>query len=574
MRDYRERGNRVRKHRQSYLPVLIAVVLIIIVIIVSLINGFFDEIAPSGTGKEADLNAVFGVTSQTEAAIIYNKELSDQKALYMNGSFFLPISMANDLVDIFYYDQAENRLFATTASASNEASPSDFVLNGDTVYVSPAFIKKFANFSFETAENPQRIFIQTVWGQKNTATVTKKAYLKAAEDNRSDSIRKLEEGEVVEIISSNTAFSRCITEDKLIGFVDNKRLEGHSSQAETVVNDVPPITYPAPLMQGNIVLGWHNVTNDTANSMLSDVIARVHGMNVICPTWFTLSDNEGNVASIASESYVSQAHQAGLKVWGLLDNFTGDADTEAVLSRTTARRNLESKIVNLALQYGLDGINIDFEQLPATAGDDFAQFLRELSIICHSQNLVLSSDNYVPKEYTNYYRRDIQGRVCDYLIIMGYDEHTSNSGEAGSVASISFVTEGIVNTLKDVPAQKVINGIPFYTRSWALENGVLSSTVLSMSDAATFLSDNGVSASWDDATCQNMAVFEKNGVTHSIWLEDSQSISAKLSVMKNNNLAGVACWRLMMETQDIWDVISAYYPISDEATVPSADAAG
>ncbi|MBR1876396.1 MAG: chitinase, partial [Lachnospiraceae bacterium] len=181
-------------------------------------------------------------------------------------------------------------------------------------------------------------------------------------------------------------------------------------------------------------------------------------------------------------------------------------------------------------------------------------------------------DNYVPQEYTNYYRRDIQGKVCDYLIIMGYDEHTSVSHEAGSVASIGFVTDGIVNTLKDVPAEKVINGIPFYTRRWSLENGVLDSAVLGMADASAWLSDNGQSAVWDDATCQNVAVFDKNGVTYSIWLEDAQSVSAKLSVMKNNNLAGVACWRLMMETSDIWDVISAFYPVSGANELSSAAA--
>ena len=561
---FRETSKRVRRHRQNYLPVLVAVVLIVIVLGVSLANGLFDDFLPSGSNKEADLNSVFGITSPSEAAIIYNKELLGEKGLAVNGAVFLPMSMANDLNDIFYYDRFENRLFATTASAVNEASPSEFVLNGETVFVSPDFIKKFANFSYTTAMNPTRIFLQTVWGQKNTAKASKKAVLRSAESSKADVVKKLDEGETVEIVSSNTAYSRCITQDDLIGFVDNKYLEDHAQIVETPVMEVPPIAYPSPPMQGNVVLGWHNVTNDTANSMLSDAISRTHGMNVICPTWFSLSDSSGSISSIASQSYVEEAHAAGLKVWGLLDNFSVDNTvTGEILAHTSTRLNVENNIVNLALQYGLDGINIDFEQLPSDSGSDFAQFLRELSIICHSHNLVLSSDNYVPKEYTNHYRRDIQGKVCDYIIIMGYDEHTSNSNEAGSVASIEFVTEGIVNTLKDVPAEKVINGIPFYTRSWAMENGVLSSTVLSMADAKTFLADKGVSAAWDDVTCQNYASFDKNGVTYSIWLEDAQSISAKLSVMKNNNLAGVACWRLLMETTDIWDVINAYFPTAN-----------
>ena len=572
MRDSnRERTvKRVRKHRQKYLPVLVAVLLIVIVAGVSLANGLFEELIP--TGKEADLNEYFNVTSPNEAAVILNKEISPDKALFMNGIYYFPISMANGLNDIFYYDGIENRLFATTAAAVNEAGTSDFLLNGETVYISIDFIKKFANLSYKTASGPARIVLQTVWDKKDTAKAKKGAYMKAVPDKKADIVKKLEEGETVEIISANEAYSYCLTDDCFVGYVETDKLEDHAAAAETPVSEVPPIVYPVNRINGNVVIGWHNVTNDTANSMLSDAISRVHGMNVICPTWFALSGNDGAITSIASHEYVEEAHNNGLQVWGLLDNFSDETDTEAVLSRTSSRQTLVNNIINAAVEYGLDGINIDFELLPASAGDDFAQFLRELSIICHSKNIILSSDNYVPQEYTNYYRRDIQGKVCDYLIIMGYDEHTSVSHEAGSVASIGFVTDGIVNTLKDVPAEKVINGIPFYTRRWSLENGVLDSAVLGMADASAWLSDNGQSAVWDDATCQNVAVFDKNGVTYSIWLEDAQSVSAKLSVMKNNNLAGVACWRLMMETSDIWDVISAFYPVSGANELSSAAA--
>ncbi|MBO6112965.1 MAG: chitinase [Lachnospiraceae bacterium] len=572
MRDgNRERTvKRVRKHRQKYLPVLVAVLLIVIVAGVSLANGLFEELIP--TGKEADLNEYFNVTSPNEAAVILNKEISPDKALFMNGIYYFPISMANGLNDIFYYDGIENRLFATTAAAVNEAGTSDFLLNGETVYISIDFIKKFANLSYKTASGPARIVLQTVWDKKDTAKAKKRAYMKAVPDKKADIVKKLEEGETVEIISANEAYSYCLTDDCFVGYVETDKLEDHAAAAETPVSEVPPIVYPVNRINGNVVIGWHNVTNDTANSMLSDAISRVHGMNVICPTWFALSGNDGAITSIASHEYVEEAHNNGLQVWGLLDNFSDETDTEAVLSRTSSRQTLVNNIINAAVEYGLDGINIDFELLPASAGDDFAQFLRELSIICHSKNIILSSDNYVPQEYTNYYRRDIQGKVCDYLIIMGYDEHTSVSHEAGSVASIGFVTDGIVNTLKDVPAEKVINGIPFYTRRWSLENGVLDSAVLGMADASAWLSDNGQSAVWDDATCQNVAVFDKNGVTYSIWLEDAQSVSAKLSVMKNNNLAGVACWRLMMETSDIWDVISAFYPVSGANELSSAAA--
>ncbi|MBO4374993.1 MAG: chitinase [Lachnospiraceae bacterium] len=559
----------MKKKKQSFIPVAVALVLIAIVAIFSFFGGFFGEITE--TSKEADLNAVFGITESTDAAIIYDHTLLSEKGLFVNDTFYIPLSMANNMADIFYYDPNEKRFFATTGNSVHEASPSEYAVKGEDLFVSVSLLKNYASFGLETAVSPARISIQTQWGEKKSASISKKTPLHIREDRKSDSVKMLEEGDIVRIISSNDIWSYCGTDDLLFGFIENKKLAGHKTEAETPVTGPAELVYPSVKMDGNVVLGWHNVTNDTANSMVGDVLSKVHGMNVISPTWFALKGNDGSISSIADASYVETVHAQGIKVWGLADNFTNDTDTDAVLSHTTSRRNLESNLINAALTYGLDGINIDFEQLPTQTSDDFCQFLRELSILCHANNLVLSSDNYVPKEYTNYYRRDIQGRVCDYVIIMGYDEHTSSSDEPGSVASIGFVTEGIENTLKDVPAEKVINGIPFYTRLYSLDNGILDCSVLGMADAATKLSDSGVTPSWDNTTCQNVAIYEKNGAQYSIWLEDAQSISAKLSVMRNNNLAGVACWRLMLETEDIWDVISAYYPTGTAA--PEADAA-
>ncbi|MCR5650752.1 MAG: hypothetical protein K6F86_06170 [Lachnospiraceae bacterium] len=558
----------MKKKKQSFIPVAVALFLIVIVAAVSLLGGYFGDIPTPSASKQTDLNEYFGITGNTDAAVIYNKTLIPERALFVNNSFYLPMEMANELADIFYYDQNEKRLFATTGTSVHEADPSEYAVNGDSIFISVALLKNYADMSLETAENPARISIRTTWGEKTTAAVSKKTHMRVSEDKKAETVKTLEEGTRVEIISSNELWSYCETDGLLFGFVENKHLEDYDTQSETPVTGAVPLAGPSVMLDGSVVLGWHNVTNETANSAVGEILNRVHGMNVISPTWFSITGNDGSISSLADASYVETVHNAGIKIWGLCDNFSVDVDTNEVLSHTTSRRNLENNLLNAALTYGLDGINIDFEQLPKEASDDFCQFLREFSILCHANGLTLSSDNYVPKEYTNHYRRDIQGKVCDYLIIMGYDEHTASSDEPGSVASIGFVTEGIENTLKDVPPEKVINGIPFYTRLYCLDNGILDCTTLGMADAATKLADSGITPSWDNTTCQNTAIYEKNGAHYSIWLEDAQSIAAKLSVMRSNNLAGVACWRLMLETEDIWDVINAYYPI-----VPGGNAA-
>ena len=371
----------------------------------------------------------------------------------------------------------------------------------------------------------------------------------------------IDKGDTVTIEEEEEDWSR-VRYQAVSGYIETKELaeERQSVSVPLTGGAEADGAYQKLLRQHKIVLGFHNVAVSEANEYLKEAAGQTKGMNVVAPTWMAIAHEDGSLVNIGSASYVSLAHDMGCEVWGVVDNFTQQINTNEVLSHTTSRTALEQNIINAALELGLDGINIDFEQLAGETGDDFAQFLRELSIYTRANGLVLSVDNYVPQDYTDFYRRDIQGRVADYVIIMGYDEHTSASSEAGSVASIGFVTQGIEDTLKEVPAAQVINAVPFYTRKWAYEGGTLSCESLGMRDAAAFVADNGAQAAWDGETCQNFVSFEKDGVTYSMWLEDSESIASKLAVMTAHDLGGLACWKLTQETPDIWDTIAMYYP--------------
>ena len=225
-----------------------------------------------------------------------------------------------------------------------------------------------------------------------------------------------------------------------------------------------------------INLAWHQVTSEAANETFDDAVKNMTGVNVISPTWFSVSDNAGNLSNYAVESYVTNAHAKGLEVWGLVDNFNKNVDTYKLLSNSSSRVKLENNLIQQALRFDLEGLNIDFESLSEETGPHFIQFLRELSILCRANKLVLSVDNPVPENnYTSHYDRESQGEVVDYVIIMGYDEHYYGSEKAGSVASLPWVEKGVTDTLKEVPAEKVINGIPFYTRLWKTSAGIVTS---------------------------------------------------------------------------------------------------
>ncbi|MDE7285599.1 MAG: chitinase, partial [Lachnospiraceae bacterium] len=309
-----------------------------------------------------------------------------------------------------------------------------------------------------------------------------------------------------------------------------------------------------------INLGWHVVAGLAGNDTLDAVTANTKGLNVISPTWFKLSDNEGNFTSFASQSYVDKAHGMGLEVWGLVENieYKNSIDMYAILSSTTTRAKLIDGLINTALTYGLDGINVDFEQISMDCGEHYIEFIRELSIPCRANGIVLSVDNYVPTGYTDHYNRQEQGVVADYVIIMGYDEHYAGSPEAGSVASINFVEEGIEKTVSQVPASKVINAVPFYTRIWETKDGALDSQAVGMEMAEEYVNAHNIQTEWNDETCQNYGEYTEGGSLYQIWLEDESSMEVKLNIMEKYQIGGVACWRLGFEKPEIWDIIEAY----------------
>ncbi|MFR1464074.1 MAG: glycosyl hydrolase family 18 protein [Blautia wexlerae] len=343
------------------------------------------------------------------------------------------------------------------------------------------------------------------------------------------------------------------TDDGYIGYIDKKKVgEAEKTKFERSFNREQ---YSYLTMDSKVNMVWHQVTSTDANAYFADATANMTGVNVISPTWFYLTDTSGNIASIASADYVSQAHEKGLQVWGLIDNFTQEVSTTETLSSTAARQNIISQLIQAAQDVGMDGINVDFESLSEDVGTHFLEFLRELSIECHKNNLVLSVDNPVPEDFTSHYDRAEQGRVVDYVIIMGYDEHYVGS-EAGSVASLPWVEQGVQDTLKEVPAKRVINAIPFYTRLWRTTGGNVTSEAIGMDQAQQTIADNNVETYWDKTTSQNYGKYDIDNSTYQIWIEDAQSVAEKVKLVSKYDLAGVSAWKLGFENSGIWKVIS------------------
>lgn len=561
---------------KKLMPVLIAIVLIIVVAGI----GFGAKIAErySYSKERADLTEYFGITGSDDVPIILQNEQIEEHAKLWDGVCYFDFATVHKYFnDRFYEDKKEGLLLytlpdaivsvpigSTTVKVSTEGAEGsrDYIIaryEGDTLYVAADFVKEYANFSYALYTEPNHMQVYTRWEERQLATITKDTQVRYQGGIKSDILADVSEGDKVIILEQMETWTKVKTGDAFIGYVENKRLSEPFADTPVPVTDYVEPVYESNTRDHKINLAWHAVASAAGNDTLSEVMAQTKSINVISPTWFALSDNAGNFTSNATAEYVTQAHNMGLEVWGLVDNFTNEGiDTYEALAGTSTRTYLINGLVEAALAYDLDGINIDFENISLDAGEPFIEFIRELSIPCRQHGLVLSVDNYVPMGYTSHYNRKEQGVVADYVIIMGYDEHYSGSETAGSVASINFVEQGIADTVAEVPANKVINAIPFYTRIWETNGTTVSSQAVGMELAQQYISDHGMDISWDETTCQNYGEYQSGSSYYQVWLEDADSIRVKLNIMSKYGIAGVAEWKLGFETASIWDVIEEY----------------
>ncbi|MDF2473224.1 MAG: glycoside hydrolase family 18 [Anaerocolumna sp.] len=563
-----------KKTKQAVIGAGIVLAIIIIVIAVFLIKLF----TPSD--KVMELSEYYKIKEE-EVLVILQDEIYEQKGLLSDGVVYLDYeTIVEKFNQRFYWDANENILIYTTPTEiiRTEVGSKEYLINkskkeldyeivktdGDQAYVALDFVALYSDMRYEFYEAPNRIVVQYKWGDYLFSTVKKATQLRYEPDIKSDILVELKPEDLLTYIDTSEVvkkgFRKVITVDGIIGYVKTKYIS--ESFYDAVESDYQEPEYTSITKDETINLVWHQVTNTDANNGLMSLLEKTKGVTTISPTWYKVNSNEGTISSLASETYIERAHSLGIEVWALVDDFDPNIDMLEVLSYTSRREKLTNELIAAAIKYNLDGINVDFERITLENGKNFIQFIRELSVKCRNNGIVLSIDNYVPKEYSAYYNITEQGIVADYVIIMAYDEHHGGSDVSGSVASINFVKEGIEDTLEMVSGDKVIIGIPFYTRLWkeTPENGSVkvTSDAYAMSYGEELLRNNGVEPVWDEAAGQYYGEYEKDGSLYKIWLEEEESIEAKLKLIDQAEVAGIAGWKLGLEKESIWNIIIKY----------------
>lgn len=550
---------------------------VVVVVIIGLMTAFFIyKFSPS---KEVmDLSEYYNLTSEEEMAVILQDSISDEKGLYADGVPYVSYSMVKELFNKkFYWDANEQVMILTRpqeiikiepeaaeVSVNKGSVAKEYVvvkMHNDTPYIAMPYVQETSDITYQTYELPNRIVIQYKWGiNELAATVKRKTVIRLKDSIKSQILAEVSPDDNVVCVDTDETvrrgFSKVISEDGIIGYVKTKKL--NESSYRTTESSFAKPEYVHITKDYDICMAWHQVTNASANGGLLNLLNSTKGVNTISPTWFSVKDNQGNISSLADEAYVQRAHNAGVEVWGLCSDFSKEIDIAVVLANTKSRERLENKLLSMAIEYNLDGINIDFENIKEESGEDFIQFVREMAVKCSNNGIVLSINNYVPVSYREYYNYEEQGEVADYVVIMAYDEHYSGSEEAGSVSSIGFVKDAAGKITEMVSPERVIMALPFYTRLWKLSQEGLTSAAYSMSGAQSILNDRKVDPAWDAESGQYYAEYQENGSTFQIWLEEERSIEEKLKAVTQSGINNVSFWRLGFEKTEVWNTVANY----------------
>ncbi|MBS6377400.1 MAG: SH3 domain-containing protein [Clostridium sp.] len=517
--------------------------------------------------ERADLTSVYKA-DENETVLYLNYEKQEAVGIYENGQTYLPMDWVSENVNSrFYWDEGEEMLvyalpeeilYADGSSVGSGGQPL-ILAKEDGVYVSMGLVLNYTKVRIQAFDrtDAKRVFIEDTFENVPMADVRGTVQVRTKKDVKSPILTECRRGDSVTVLETDEKWVKVATPDGHVGYVKNRKLK--NLRSETMESDFKEPVYQNISLDEKILLAFHQVTIPEANGKLEELLEPSEGVNVIVPTWFTLSSNDGDYESLASRGYVDKAHEKGLQVWAMLDNFSKECSknvqSEILLSKTATRQKLIADMMEEAENYGFDGFNLDFESLKPEAMPHYVQFIREMSIACRERGLVLSVDNYVPSEYTADYNRKEQGIVADYVIIMGYDEHYAG-GEKGSTASIEFVEKGITDTLLEVPKEKIINAVPFYTRLWTEEDGKTTSSALGIYKAKEWIDENDVELSWQEDLGQYYGEHkESETATEYLWMEEEKSLGLKMDLIRKYDLAGTAGWKLGLESPEIWDVI-------------------
>lgn len=575
---------------------VIFLLILVIAAVAALIALYVQYSKPSE--KKLSHQEYFGLEADDQYGLIFNQDVIEGVPVLEDGYWYLSFStMYYNICNVFYYDGFSLLYTDPVQTYSTKPGEYSYTSEDGTVYkldYRPCYFAdggmyialeylQLMDFSYYVADEQLRsVWIFNDWSEVTQATVSQAAELRQEASVKKPIVGQVSAGEQVTLLEQGEKWSRVQTASGWIGWLQQDKLQDISNQARAVPDGRPLPEYTNISVDGKIAMGWHQVFTTSGYDALDDILETAKGMNVICPTWFTISDDSGNIRNLGEKKYVAKAQKAGLQVWVMLENINIAVDELQIFGTTENRKNLIDNVIRAAGDLGVDGINVDIENLKEDVAPSYLQFLRELGAACRNEQLVLSTDNYSPMPHTAFYDRRQQGEILDYVIVMAYDEHWQGGEEAGTTSSLSFVDQSAKRTIEQVPREKVIVGLPFYSRIWCeapadegeegavtvdntsgeydsrYDRYALSSKGVGMDGMKSFIKEHALSLTWNDETGQYYTEYEEDGKYYRLWVEDARSMDMKMQTAMSYDPAGVAFFKVGNEDKETWTVIRKY----------------
>lgn len=560
------------------LIILAAIVILILVVILVIVGK-----RNSPSKERTDLSFYYNLSMDpgtnraaaagNEAAIVMGDAILNTRALIEDDHIYIPQTIIKNNIDSrYYYDNIEGVFVLTGAKRiiraykddsayyiDNEKVPVDYVVVKDrngTGFIATDFLDQFSSATSVLYQDPIRVVVRYDTGEVSYCDVKSETQVRVSGGIKSPIVGTVSKGNKLQVISEEDKWIQVVSEEGWKGYVQASACS--DIYTENVTSHYIEDEYTNKTLGETVRLGWHGVYTTGGNDYITDVLDVAGSLNVYAPTWYDIMDEDGTLRNLSSSESVDYAHSEGVQVWAVLSDPEVDSSImEQVLNRTSIREEIINEVVEDVKAIGADGINVDFENILSASGDGYIEFIRELSVRCRNEGLFLSSDSYAPYEYNNCYHAADQAMVCDYVMIMMYDDYVG-SGTAGPNSSLPFIKEVTELSLTKVGRSRLVAGLPFYSRFWYTdENGSLSREEVDM--ATTWERLEYVSYEWkDDLGLDYGYYYDDSGRAVEVWAESSDSIRAKLSMLKEYNIGGYAFWRLGQETASNWEVIGQY----------------
>ena len=507
--------------------------------------------------QKQDMQDTAPVLAAEEYNIMYKGEYNG-KAILVDDCIYLDMNVVNQEWGhemLFHAEDVDKVLYTTyTEQTEYKVDGEDIKSYNEELYIRAEEAHDLFGMQYAINEKEKIVALQQPGGMLGEVSKSQSYLLVSPSEEERGYTKELKRGEVISLFETEIeveGYYYAMSQDGYVGYIPMDRVEkskevvNHKAPAEMEVSTQRYPYFP-------ISIAWQQIyTNDFTAEVYDEIYNTAYYVDVVSPTWFKLN-SRGGIDSLANEEYVTWTNYRNKQIWALFDNQFDDEVTYNALSDTENRKELCEKLLKLCEKYKLDGINVDFENMSEETERYFIQFMRELAITLRSKGYILSVDVPVPSEWTDYYQRDVLYQLCDFVIVMAYDEHYDGSEVAGSVSSKKFVIDAIYNMMQEgVAADKLILGVPFYTRVWmGVED--LRSEAVSSSRGWGYVYDYGLEVKYDEQTGQNYAEGMVGETLYRIWLEDGTSMKWRLQLVNDNDLAGVAAWSLGYDNYELW----------------------